>query len=71
MDTTIVGVTFAAAALAYVLIRNARAYAAARRREAEFFARHLCAGRFGRGELYSSDAFEIRATTQVAYERLN
>ena len=45
MDTTIVGVTFAAAALAYVFISNARAHAAARQREAEFFARHLRAGR--------------------------
>ena len=71
MDTTIVGVTFAAAALAYVLIRNARAYAAARRREAEFFARHLCAGRFGRGELYSADGFQAPADSAVAYERLN
>ncbi len=71
MDTTILGVTFAAAALAYALIRNARTYAAARQREAEFFARHLGAGRFGRGELYASEGFQTQAATRVAYERLN
>ena len=71
MDTTIVGVTFAAAALAYVFISNARAHAAARQREAEFFARHLCAGRFGEGELYGSDGLQAPAASAVAYTRLN
>jgi len=41
MDATVLGVTFAAAVFAYALISNARAHAAARRREAEFFGRHL------------------------------
>ncbi len=45
MDTTIITMTLAAAALAYALIRNARAHTAARRREAEFFAGRLHAGR--------------------------
>ncbi len=44
MDSTIVGMTVAGAVLAYALISNSRARAT-RRREAEFFARHLRAGR--------------------------
>ncbi len=44
MDSTIVGMTLAGAALAYALISNSRTRAT-RRREAEFFARHLRAGR--------------------------
>jgi hypothetical protein len=71
MDTASLGVTFAAAALAYGLIRNARAYAAARRREAEFFARRLVPGRFGSGKLYGSDDLPMQAVTVVAYQRLN
>ncbi len=71
MDSTIIGVTFAAAALAYVLIHNARAHAAARQREAEFFARHLGAGRFGTGELYGPDGFQAQAASGVPYTRLN
>ena len=69
MDT-IAGLTFAAAALAFALIRNAKADAAARRREAEFFARRL-SSRFGRGELYDPDGFQTPAVTAVTYERLN
>jgi hypothetical protein len=40
MEFTIVGATLAAAGLAYALISHARTHAV-RRREAEFFARHL------------------------------
>ena len=43
MDSAIVGMTLAGAVLAYALISNSRAHAT-RRREAEFFARHLRAG---------------------------
>jgi hypothetical protein len=44
MDSVIVGVTLAGAILAFALISNSRTQAI-RRREAEFFARHLRAGR--------------------------
>ncbi len=71
MDTTFAGVTLAAAAFAYALIRNARTYTANRRREAEFFARRLCVGRFGSGRLYGSDGSLAQAVTTVAYQRVN
>ncbi len=44
MDTMIVGMTVAGAALAFALISNSRTHAA-RQKEAEFFARHLRAGK--------------------------
>ena len=44
MDSTIVGMTLAGAVFAYALISNSRAHAT-RQREAEFFGRHLRAGR--------------------------
>ncbi len=44
MDSTILGVTLAGAVFAYALISNSRTHDL-RRREAEFFARHLRAGR--------------------------
>ena len=44
MDSTILGMTLAGAVVAYAFITNSRAQDA-RRREAEFFARHLHAGR--------------------------
>jgi hypothetical protein len=70
MDHTILGVAAAAAAFAYGLIRNARANAAARRREAEFFSRHLHVGGFARGELVSSVGALVQPVTEVAYRRL-
>ena len=71
MDTTFAGVTLAAAAFAYALIRNARAYAANRRREAEFFARRLCVDRFGSGEVYGADSPQAQAVATVVYQRVN
>ena len=44
VDSTIVGLTLAGAVLAYALISHSRAHAT-RQREAEFFARHLRAGK--------------------------
>ena len=44
MDSTILSVTLAGAVFAYALISNSRTHDL-RRREAEFFARHLRAGR--------------------------
>ncbi len=44
MDSTILSVTLAGAVFAFALITNSRAHDL-RRREAEFFARHLRAGR--------------------------
>lgn len=46
MDATaILGMVLGAAAVAYALITRSRSYAAARQREAEFFARRLHVGR--------------------------
>ncbi len=44
MDSTVVGLTLAAAGFAYALISKSRTHAL-RQREAEFFARHLHIGR--------------------------
>lgn len=49
MDLTIVGVTLAGAVFAYALITKSRSHAL-RRREAEFFARHLHPGQWIEGE---------------------
>ena len=43
MDSTILGVPLAGAVFAFALISNSRTHAL-RRREAEFFARHLHSG---------------------------
>jgi len=50
MEFTIVGVTLAAAGLAFALISHSRTHAA-RRREAEFLARHLRGSRRLEGPL--------------------
>jgi hypothetical protein len=50
MDSTIVGMTLAGAVFAFALISNSRTQDI-RRREAEFLARHLRAGRRVNGRL--------------------